>query len=86
MVLKVALAAAVARGEIKTNPARKASRVAQDGVRLPRKRSKHEPVFLSRDEYALLLKAIPRRYQTFVEFLFATGCRLGEACALDPAA
>lgn len=85
MVLKVALAAAVARGEIKTNPARKASRVAQDGVRLPRKRSKHEPVFLSRDEYALLLKAIPRRYQTFVEFLFATGCRLGEACALDPA-
>jgi integrase len=85
MVLKVALAAAVARGEIRTNPARKASRVAQDGVRLPRKRSKHEPVFLSRDEYTLLLKAIPRRYQTFVEFLFATGCRLGEATALTPA-
>jgi integrase len=85
MVLKVALAAAVARGEIKTNPARKASRVAQDGVRMPRTRSKRQPVFLDRDEYALVLKSIPRRYQTFVEFLADTGCRLGEATALTPA-
>ncbi len=85
MVLKVALAAAMARGEIQTNPARRSSRVAQNGVRLPRTRSKREPVFLTRDEYALVLKAIPARYQAFVDFLADTGCRLGEATALTPA-
>jgi len=85
MVLKVALAAAVARGEIQTNPARKSSRVAQHGVQLPRTSSKKDPVFLDGDEYALVLKAIPARYQTFVEFLADTGCRLGEATALTPA-
>jgi integrase len=85
MVLKVAQAAAVARGEIQSNPARKSSRVAQNGVRLPRRRSKRDPVFLDRDEYALVLKAVPRRHHTLVEFLAATGCRLGEATALTPA-
>lgn len=85
MVLKVSLAAAVARGEIKTNPARKASRVAQDGVRLPRKRSKRDPIYLSRDEYTLVLKSVPRRYQTLVDFMAQTGCRFGEALALTPA-
>lgn len=79
MVLNVALAAAVARGEMSQNPARKA------GVRLPRIQSKREPVFLTRDEYALVLKAIPERYRTFVGFLADTGCRLGEASALTPA-
>jgi hypothetical protein len=79
MVLNVALAAAVARGEIQTNPSRKSSRLAPNGVRLPRTRTKKDPVFLDREEYAVVLKSIPRYYKTFVEFLADTGCPLGEA-------
>jgi integrase len=80
MVLNVALAAAVTRGELRQSPARK-----DGGVRLPRTQSKRAPVFLTRDEYALVYQAVPARYQTFVSFLADTGCRLGEASALTPA-
>ena len=82
MVLKVALAAAVARGEIKTNPARKASRVAQDGVRLPASAASMNRLPQPRRIRAVL-KSIPRRYQTFVEFLADTGCRLGRGHGAD---
>lgn len=85
MVLNVSLASAVARGEIPRNPARKRTRIAMEGVQLPRTQKKREPVFLTPDEYALVLKSIPRRYQPFVEFMYDTGCRLGEICALMPA-
>lgn len=83
-VLSGALTMAVARGEITTNPALKASKSHPNGIRLPRTRPTKEPVFLSKDEYALLLKATPERYKPLVEFLAATGCRIGEALALMP--
>ena len=59
MVLKVALAAAAARGEIPDQSGPQVLAVAQNGVRLPRTRTKKDPVFLNRAEYALVLKAIP---------------------------
>jgi len=74
------------KGEIRVNPARKASHTYPEGVRLPRTVRKKAPVFLGRkDEYPLVLKAIPERHRVMVEFLAETGCRLGEALALTPA-
>lgn len=83
-VLSGALAMAAERGEIERNPARKANKI-NGGVRLPRTRSEKEPVFLSRDEYEIFLKAMEEHYQPLVEFLANTGCRIGEATALTPA-
>ena len=85
MVLKASLMAAVDRGEITVNPARKASRSGASGVRLPRRKPGREPVFLERDEPARVLAAVPERYRVLIEFLLATGCRIGEALALTPA-
>jgi integrase len=42
-------------------------------------------VFLSRDETALVLAAVPERHRVLIEFLLTTGCRIGEALALTPA-
>lgn len=85
MVLRAALAAAVDRGELAANPARKASRSGGSGVRIPRRQSGKQKVFLSADETALVLAAVPQRYRVLAEFLLATGCRIGEALALTPA-
>lgn len=77
-LLKSSLRAAVERGELRRNPAM--------GVRLPRTQRRKEVVFLTRDEFALLLKAFHQpQYRLFVEFLAETGCRFGEAAALTPA-
>lgn len=84
MPLNAALNEAVARGEITTNPARKAGPTTPNGVKLPRLARKRAPIFLTADEYRLLLKAIPNAYKLFVEFLYESGCRIGEACALMP--
>lgn len=83
-VLSGSLALAVNQGEIDRNPARKASKTS-GGVRLPRTRSDKEPVFLSREEYELFLKAMDDHYKPLVEFLANSGCRIGEATALTPA-
>jgi integrase len=45
---------------------------------------RQEMVFLSRDQFALLLKSVTEPWRPFVEFLVASGCRLGEATALRP--
>lgn len=84
MPLNAALNEAVARGEIRANPARKASATNPLGVKLPRLPRKRMPIFLTADEYRLLLKAIPDPYKLFVDFMYESGCRIGEACALRP--
>jgi integrase len=85
MVLKASLSAAVDRGELAANPARKASRSGGSGVRIPRRQPGKQAVFLSRDETVLVLAAVPERHRALAEFLLATGCRIGEALALTPA-
>jgi integrase len=85
MVLKASLSAAIDRGELAINPARKASRSGSSGVRLPRRQPGKQAVFLSRDEAALVLAAVPERHRVLIEFLLTTGCRIGEALALTPA-
>lgn len=72
-----ALNAAVAQGLIKSNPC--------DGNRLPRWDRK-EMVFLERDEFKILLHAVPEYWRPLVEFLVSSGCRWSEATALKPAA
>lgn len=74
------------RGEIRANPAQKATRTFPDGVRIPRTLSgRKPPVFLDRhDEYPVVLKSVPEQHQTMVEFIAETGCRLGEALGLTP--
>jgi integrase len=84
-LLSAALSMAVANGDLRANPAKKASSTNRRGVKLPRAPRKKEPVFLTRDEFNLVLKCIPYQYKMFVEFLAETGCRVGEAAALTPA-
>jgi integrase len=75
--LSGALAAAVPQ-HIAANPAA--------GRRLPRgDGDDHEMVFLSRDDFALLLSEVTQAWRPMIEFLVASGCRLGEATALKPA-
>lgn len=73
--LSSALAAAVKKGDIQKNPAA--------GARIPRG-EKREMVFLTRDEFAALLGEVTEPWRPLVEFLVASGCRWGEATALQP--
>lgn len=86
-LLFCSLEVAFRRGEIRTNPARKASRIHGDGIRMPRTLAgRKPPVFLDRhDEYPLVLKSVPDHHRVMVEFIAESGCRLGEALALTPA-
>lgn len=77
-LLHAALKGAESRGEIKSNP-------AFPVPRLPRTIRKKKVVFLTRGEYALFYKAMPKHYQVLVEFLVNSGLRIGEAMALTPA-
>ena len=72
-----ALNAAVRQGVIKSNPC--------ESTRLPRWDRK-EMVFLERDEFKILLQAVPEYWRPLVEFLVSSGCRWSEATALKPAA
>src|SRR6476619_1917775 len=57
------------------------------GRRLPQgaaHEAHEEKVFLSRTEFAVLLKSVTERWWPLVEFLVASGCRWGEAVALRP--
>ena len=71
-----ALNAAVITGQIKTNPC--------DGNRLPRW-DREEMVFLTHDEFQLLLNEVTEYWRPLVQFLVASGCRWSEASALRPA-
>lgn len=71
-----ALNAAVKAGRLKANPC--------DNSRLPRWH-REEMVFLTRDEFATLLSAVPEYWKPLVRFLVASGCRWSEATALTPA-
>lgn len=73
--LSGALAAAVPK-HIAANPAA--------GRRLPRGADDHEMVFLTRTDFARLLEAVSEPWQPMIEFLVASGARLGEATALRP--
>ncbi|WP_153005673.1 tyrosine-type recombinase/integrase [Kocuria palustris] len=70
-VLPAALSSAVRDGIVPTNVAK--------GVQPPRGESRTEAVFLSREEAATIVEALPPRYQ----LLAGTGLRWGEATALE---
>jgi len=53
------------------------------GIRLPREEVP-EAVFLTEEQFAKLLAAVTEPWRLLVEFLVASGCRLGEALALRP--
>jgi integrase len=72
-----ALNVAVRDGKLKANPC--------DGNRLPRW-DREEMVFLERDEFQILLAAVPTYWKPLVEFLVASGARWSEATALKPKA
>lgn len=74
--LSGALAAAVPK-HINANPAA--------GRRLPQGDGEdHEMVFLTHAEFGRLLGSVTEAWQPMIEFLVASGCRLGEATALRP--
>lgn len=68
---------AVDQGHLATNPAK--------GVRLPRARehTKQDMRILTPDELAQILERVHQHYRPFVMFLAGTGCRFGEAVALQ---
>jgi integrase len=70
-----ALNAAVRDGKLKSNPC--------DGNRLPRW-DREDMVFLERDEFRILLAAVPEYWRPLIEFLVASGARWSEATALKP--
>lgn len=69
------LATAVTAGRIPSNPAA--------GTRLPRGEGA-EMVFLTREEFAILLAEIPEPWRPLTQFLVASGARWSEATALRP--
>lgn len=73
-LLSAALTQAVRDGVIPTNVAH--------GARFPRSTTRREPVFLTREEVALIANAVPARYSPLVHFLAGTGLRWSEATAL----
>jgi integrase len=73
--LSGALNAAVRKHQLDANPC--------DGNRLPRDEPR-EMVFLTHEEFAILLPCVGEHWQPLVEFLVASGARFGEATALKP--
>ena len=77
-LLSTVLQRAVDEGQIPTNPCR--------GIRLPaqaRPDSAVEARFLTHDEAARLIAAMPAHYKPLTTFLFGTGVRISEATALQ---
>lgn len=75
--LKTALNEAVDDGHIGANPAL--------SVRVDRTPKKRIPRALTKSEYAAVRDAIGDHYRPFVDFLYHTGARINEVCALTPA-
>ncbi len=73
--LSGALGAAVRKHQLAANVC--------DGNRLPRDEAR-EMVFLTHEEFALLHSCVGEYWQPLVEFLAASGARIGEATALKP--
>jgi hypothetical protein len=74
--LSAALTEAVKAKLITVNPAA--------GARVPRG-EKQQMVFLTHEEFTILLAEITEPWRPLVEFLVVSGCRWGEASALRPA-
>lgn len=75
-MLSTCLALAVDEGHIGTNPCKR--------VRLPSQSlDVVEPRFLTHEEAATLIAAMPEHYRALVTFLFGTGCRWAEATAIE---
>lgn len=74
-LLSTVLEAAVRNDVLTKNPAK--------GVQLPSDQHRDEMVFLTEGEFARLYAKIPPAHQPFVAFLAATGCRWGEATAVQ---
>lgn len=74
-LLSSTMAAAVEAGIITKNPAR--------GVDLPSDQERHEMTLLTHNQFADLLDAVTPHYRPLVAFLAGTGCRWGEATALQ---
>lgn len=76
-LLSGVLARAVDLGHLPKNPAK--------GIRLPRgqEADRVEMRIITPAEFADVIEHIPERYQPFVRFLYGTGCRWGEAVALQ---
>lgn len=68
---------AVDQGYLTKNPAK--------GIRLPRgqEANRVEMRIISPDEYAVVIDKVPENYRALVNFLAGTGCRWGEAVALQ---
>ncbi len=64
-------------GHLPKNPAK--------GIRLPRGKEaeRKEMRIITPDEYAIVIDKIPEHYRPLVDFLAGTGCRWGEAVALQ---
>lgn len=74
-LLSTVLTAAVDDDLIAKNPAR--------GVALPSDQHGEEMVLITENEFARILDATPEAYRPFVAFLAGTGCRWGEATAVQ---
>lgn len=74
--LSGALNAAIIAKEIPSNPFL--------GVRLP-EWDRREKVYLTHEEFQILLDGVTEYWKPLVRFLVASGCRFGEATALKPA-
>lgn len=68
-------AAVTEEGYIERNPAR--------GVKIPSDAVAHEKVYLTPAEFEAILAHVPDRWRVFVQTLYATGMRWGEATALQ---
>lgn len=54
------------------------------GVTLPRTEKMRPPVFLRHDEYAAIRSEVPEQWRLLIDFIAATGVRMGELMALRP--
>ena len=77
--LRLALAAAVAKGLLEANPA---DQVVLQRRRAGRPWSMRERRFLTRAELGQLLDEVPRKWRPLLELLAATGLRISEAIEL----
>lgn len=75
-LLSAVLKHEVLSGHLDTNPA--------FGVKLPGRRKKREPVFLSQSDYAAIAGVIDPKWEDLLHLLAGTGMRWGEATALRP--
>ena len=73
--LSAVMGRALRDGLIKKNPC--------EGTRLPRKDRKHEPVFLTRQQFDALREAAGEHWRPMLTWMVATGMRFGEVTALE---